>query len=173
MSLDIPLWVEPEPKGQNELTESGIHGSIHRFEAFVQESSVGFVLVVQRLSFTRKAQVKKGAGQYAFQREDSQKAVSNSALNWVLEGAWTTVKGRLSHAATSLSEKKFCLVNVWALSLQIFLPCPRCPLGGDDTPGKAVKHRKTRVVVHEFDAGNHFPNGSFDTPNECYVFRVS
>ncbi|KER27530.1 hypothetical protein T265_05421 [Opisthorchis viverrini] len=39
---------------------SGIHGLIHRIEAFAQVSRVGFLLVVQRLLFTREAQMKKG-----------------------------------------------------------------------------------------------------------------
>ena len=36
----------------SESTDSRIHGLIHRIEAFAQVSRVGFVLVVQQLSFT-------------------------------------------------------------------------------------------------------------------------
>ncbi|KAG5453471.1 hypothetical protein CSKR_100515 [Clonorchis sinensis] len=41
------------------------------------------------------------------------------------KGAWTTVSGRLFHAATTQNEKKVCLMKLCALSLKIFLTCPR------------------------------------------------
>ncbi|KER27756.1 hypothetical protein T265_05246 [Opisthorchis viverrini] len=56
--------------------------------------------------------------------------MSNSALNWVREGACTTVGGRSFHAATARNEKKFCLTDVCALSLKIFLLCPRRVFAG-------------------------------------------
>ncbi|KAG5444047.1 hypothetical protein CSKR_111895 [Clonorchis sinensis] len=44
-------------------------------------------------------------------------------------GAWTTVRGRLFHAATTRNEKKVCLMKVCSLSLKILLPCPRRVFG--------------------------------------------
>ncbi|KER33024.1 hypothetical protein T265_01104 [Opisthorchis viverrini] len=132
---------------------SGTDSRIHGFEAFAQDFRVDFVL----------AQVKKGcstalyvlsAGQYACQREDSHRLMSNCALNWVLKRACTTVGGRLFHAATTQNEKQFCLVNVCALSLKIFLLCPR------------------RVFAWS-TAGNHSRGGPLDTLNEGDVFCAS
>ncbi|KAG5445754.1 NME NM23 member 5 [Clonorchis sinensis] len=108
-----------------------------------------------------------------YQRENSHKRVSNSVLNWVLEGAWTTVGGRSSHAAIIRNEKKFCLMKVRALSLKIFLPCPRRVLSeATILQEKWVKRRDTRFVVHGIEADSHFRNRLPDALNESYVFRT-
>ncbi|KAG5443479.1 hypothetical protein CSKR_101038 [Clonorchis sinensis] len=46
---------------------------------------------------SRNSQAGPFAKQQACQHEDSTKISSKIALNWVLEGAWATVRGRLSH----------------------------------------------------------------------------
>ncbi|KAG5441634.1 hypothetical protein CSKR_105836 [Clonorchis sinensis] len=55
------------------------------------------------------------------------------------KGAWTTVSGRLFHAATTRNEKKVCLMKVCALSLKIFLPCPRRVFAGSTVKNLLAK----------------------------------
>ncbi|KAG5454204.1 hypothetical protein CSKR_111138 [Clonorchis sinensis] len=62
-----------------------------------------------------------------------------------LEGAWTTVSGRLFHAATTRNEKKVCLMKVCALSLKIFLPCPRRVFAGSTVKNLLAKPCSNRA----------------------------
>ncbi|KAG5446073.1 hypothetical protein CSKR_103847 [Clonorchis sinensis] len=61
------------------------------------------------------------------------------------EGAWTTVSGRLFHAATTRNEKKVCLMKVCALSLKIFLPCPRRVFAGSTVKNLLAKPCSNRA----------------------------
>ncbi|KER31823.1 hypothetical protein T265_02050 [Opisthorchis viverrini] len=81
--------------------------------------------------------------------------MSNSALNWVPEGACTTVGGRSFHAATTRSEKKFCLMNVSSEATIL--------------QGKHVKHQGKSFLVYGFNAGRYFLHGSLNTINVGYV----
>ncbi|KER33353.1 hypothetical protein T265_00679 [Opisthorchis viverrini] len=69
--------------------------------------------------------------------------MSDSPLTWVLEVAWTNVGERPFHAATTRNEKKFRLINAYALSLEIFLPCPRrvCWVNGEILSAKLSSRR--------------------------------
>ncbi|KAG5446508.1 hypothetical protein CSKR_101471 [Clonorchis sinensis] len=62
-----------------------------------------------------------------------------------IEGAWTTVSGRLFHAATTRNEKKVCLMKVCALSLKIFLPCPRRVFAGSTVKNLLAKPCSNRA----------------------------
>ncbi|KAG5445945.1 hypothetical protein CSKR_102812 [Clonorchis sinensis] len=61
------------------------------------------------------------------------------------KGAWTTVSGRLFHAATTRNEKKVCLMKVCALSLKIFLPCPRRVFAGSTVKNLLAKPCSNRA----------------------------
>ncbi|KAG5450931.1 hypothetical protein CSKR_107884 [Clonorchis sinensis] len=61
------------------------------------------------------------------------------------KGAWTTVSGRLFHAATTRNEKKVCLMKVCALSLKIFLPCPRRVFAGSTVKDLLAKPCSNRA----------------------------
>ncbi|KAG5451112.1 hypothetical protein CSKR_106646 [Clonorchis sinensis] len=64
------------------------------------------------------------------QRGDSRKKTFSSALNWVPDVAWTTVRGKLFHAPTTRNEKKFCPVKLCTLGLKTPIPCLRRVLAG-------------------------------------------
>ncbi|KAG5443303.1 hypothetical protein CSKR_109065 [Clonorchis sinensis] len=67
------------------------------------------------------------------------------------KGAWTTVSGRLFHAATTRDEKKVCLMKVCALSLKIFLPCPRRVFAGSTVKNLLAKPCSNRAMTSVFN----------------------
>ncbi|KAG5447460.1 hypothetical protein CSKR_107505 [Clonorchis sinensis] len=70
---------------------------------------------------------------------------SSTSYSSLRKGAWTTVSGRLFHAATTRNEKKVCLMKVCALSLKIFLPCPRRVFAGSTVKNLLAKPCSNRA----------------------------
>ncbi|KAG5442186.1 hypothetical protein CSKR_113197 [Clonorchis sinensis] len=94
------------------------------------------------LLYTCRAELK------AWQANGSHKNSSNSALNWVLYAAYTTVIKRLFHTATIQKEWKFCPEHMCALSLKIILPCPRRVRVNAEKPvGKNVFKQGIKVPI--------------------------
>ncbi|KAG5443371.1 hypothetical protein CSKR_108153 [Clonorchis sinensis] len=83
------------------------------------------------------------------------------------KGAWTTVSGRLFHAATTQNEKKVSLMKVCALTLKIFLPCTRRVFARSTVKNLLLITKIGLSPSSYGDGRNSVPTAKSENPYEC------